>query len=288
MHSLNYYAFHDDIGPLHSRKNSLNRCSRESVERPLIVNCAGEIDSMWAFKTDNVEGRLDYYLLYVVKGELILDVGGKDVVCTTGSFVLYPPKTRYIYRHSATGEIDYLWVHFTGSAVAQTLEKYGLMLYPHVNTIKHDDGITSRFTNLFTAFIKQDKFRDDELSLLLDRLLISLARRLSSDGENYLQLKTSVSYINAHYNHEIRIPELAKMENISVSRYNSVFKRLYGMSPVEYITKMRISSACELLGGTDLSVKEISLMTGYSDSHFFSRVFKAQTGISPSDYRKRQ
>ena len=280
MHGLSYYAFNDTVN------TSKNKCSRESDERPLVVNCAGKLNQMYRFTTDNVDGRLDYYLLYVIKGNLIFENNGEEMLCTSGSFVLYPPRFRYIYRHTDDKELDYVWIHFTGSDVPHILKKYGLEMFPTVNVIKHDEGIYSRFRNLFNGFIKQDRFRDDELSVLLQRLLISLGRRLSDDGENSLQRKNSVTFINSHYNREIRIPELAKMESLSVSRYNSVFRKIYGTSPVEYITRMRISSACELLGGTDLSIKEIALITGYSDPHFFSRVFKANVGISPSEYRK--
>ena len=101
-------------------------------------------------------------------------------------------------------------------------------------------------------------------------------------------MNKSISYINGNYVQDLRIPELAKMENLSVSRYNSLFKQVTGISPVEYIKKMRLASACELLSATDLPIKTVSAMVGYPDSHFFSRIFKKSLGVSPAFYRKNE
>jgi AraC family transcriptional regulator of arabinose operon len=181
-----------------------------------------------------------------------------------------------------------MWLHFTGSDVEDILKKYELLLYPNVNMIEPDETIIMRFQNIFNAFIRNEKYRDNELSTLLDRLLISLARRVSGEKKLTNFLNKSIAYINSNYADYIRVPDLARMENLSVSRYNTLFKQITGDSPVEYIKKMRLNSACELLSVTDLPIKTISAMVGYSDSHFFSRIFKKNLGISPAFYRRKE
>ena len=100
-----------------------------------------------------------------------------------------------------------------------------------------------------------------------------------------LPIKKSISHINAFYNTDLDIPSLARMEGLSTSRYNAIFKQLMNMTPIEYIIKTRIAFACELLSNTELSIKEISVLVGYRDAHFFSRIFRAKTGKSPNEYR---
>lgn len=280
MYSLSYHAYND----MHSA--SLNKCSRECTHRPLIVNCAGNTYTSSSFKTDNVEGRLDYYLMYIVAGELELEMPRGAKTLTSGNFVFFPPKFRYRYAHKATSEIEYMWLHFTGSDVMPIIEKYGLKIYPEINKIENDDDIIARFKNIFSAFVKHDEFKEDELSILLDRLLITLARRVAGSNVRDLMLKRSIMFINQNYNLNISIPELAKIENLSVSRYNTLFNKVTGISPVQYITNMRLTSACDLLVNTDLPIKQIAQMVGYTDAHFFSRIFKAKIGISPAVYRK--
>ncbi len=280
MYSLSYHAFDD------TENRSLNKCNRSSNELPLMVNCAGNISTTAYFNTDNLDGRNDYYLMYIVSGKLSLSLTDGWTVCSAGDFIIFPPKTRYRYTHADNFEINYLWVHFTGSSAESLLNDYAIPMYPNINHIQDDGNILMRFRNMFDAFAKQDRFRDNELSILLNRLLISLARRVSGENSYGKLLHASISYINAAYNTNLRVPYLAKMENLSVSRYNTIFRKIMNMSPVEYITKMRVSSACELLVGTDLSIREIGLLVGYSDSHFFSRIFRANVGVSPTDYRK--
>ena len=179
-----------------------------------------------------------------------------------------------------------MWLHFTGADVEETLKKYELLLFPKINVIEPDDTIIMRFQNIFNAFIRNEKYRDNELSTLLERLLISLARRVSGEKRLTNFLNKSIAYINNNYSEDLRVPDLAKMENLSVSRYNTLFKQVTGVSPIEYIKKMRLNAACELLSGTDLPIKTVSSMVGYPDSHFFSRIFKKRLGVSPAFYRK--
>lgn len=280
MHSLTYHAFED------TKNKSLNKCNRESHERPLIVNCTGTIFTSAELRTDNVETRVDYYLLYLVSGELTVTLPTKEAILEAGNFIIFPPNCRYKYSHKNGAPIEYMWLHFTGSDVEKTLRKYELKIYPLINKIEPDDAIIMRFQNIFNAFIKHDKFRENELSTLLERLMISLARRVSGEKKQTNLLNKSIAYINSNYIDDIRIPELAKMESLSVSRYNTLFRKVTGLSPIEYIKKMRLASACELLSATDLPIKTISSMVGYTDSHFFSRIFKKSLGVSPAFYRK--
>ena len=281
MRSLGYSAYKDEIN------KGNNNCSRCSVERPFLVNCAGNFSTSDFFVTDNKEGRLDFYLMYIVTGTLEIKSGDEWIFCHAGNFIVIPPNLPYHYRHAENDILDYLWIHFTGSSAEGITDTYGIEFFPKTNSIKEDGVIINRFRNIFDAFTTQDKFRDGELELLLNRLLISFGRRLLGANENGKLLKKSINYIHNFYNSSIKIPELAKVENMSISRYNAVFRSIMKCSPLDYITRLRISTACDLLLGTDLSINKISSSVGYDDPHFFSRIFKANTGCSPSLYRKK-
>ena len=279
MRTVSYAAFvdTDNYGVYH--------CSRTSDKENLLVNCAGNFVSSSSFTTYSGKGRPDYYLLYVVAGTLRVEFPEGWRTCHSGNFIVFPPNTHYRYVHDGSSELNYLWVHFTGYGVTEAMERYGIALYPLVNEVKESGSVLGRFHNIFDSFSGQDKYRDRELALLLERLFISLARRKNDESEKSNSLRKSLSYIHRSYNSAIKIPELAKIENLSVSRYNTLFKAILGISPIEYITKLRIGSACDLLSATDLSIAEISVLVGYKDPHFFSRIFKSLTGNSPTNYR---
>ena len=73
---------------------------------------------------------------------------------------------------------------------------------------------------------------------------------------------------------------------MSVSYFLKKFKEVTAKSPMQYILGIRINNAVSLLESTDYNVTEISTIIGYDNPLYFSRIFKKQKGVSPSDYRK--
>ena len=143
-----------------------------------------------------------------------------------------------------------------------------------------------RFQKLFEGFAKNDAFRDYDLSSLLDRVLIEIGRAISNEQNEKALYSKSIRYINEFYSSPIKITDLAKMENVSMTTYNLHFKEQMGMSPTKYILSLRMHSAIELLESSKMSVREISAMCGYEDFNFFTKVFKKYSGVSPTLYRK--
>jgi transcriptional regulator GlxA family with amidase domain len=74
--------------------------------------------------------------------------------------------------------------------------------------------------------------------------------------------------------------------NLSVPHFSAVFRRRTGLSPINYLIRMRIQRACELLDTSDLGVEHISRKVGYDDHHYFCRIFRKTMGTTASRYRK--
>ena len=278
MQSRYYYAFEDALSA-----ESVGACSRASDDQPLSVNCAGNLLTPLPFATDNTAGREDFYLLYVASGEMRLWLPEGEKTAVAGSVVLFPPKFPYRYTYEGGVSLSYFWVHFTGSYAHKFLEELGFGVLPSLHTVGRDDHVVSAFHNLFGAFEAKSHLQKHELAAALQALLLAVALSVSRGEERTLE--RSVGYIHSAYNTDIRIPDLARMENLSNSRYIAVFDKQMGTSPSAYIIRLRMSAACDLLHGTDMSIQQIGALVGYRDPHFFSRVFKKQVGVSPKAYR---
>ena len=74
---------------------------------------------------------------------------------------------------------------------------------------------------------------------------------------------------------------------MSVCWFIRSFKRYTGVTPLQYITTIRINKAKELLKDSGYSIQEIGSLVGYDNQLYFSRMFKKQTGCSPSQYREK-
>ncbi len=99
---------------------------------------------------------------------------------------------------------------------------------------------------------------------------------------------TSIQYINEHYDMPITVNELAEIERYNVTYYNDWFKKRTGVSPGNYLRRIRIDKAKELLENTNFSVTNIAVMVGYSSNSTFTRAFRSIEGMSPKSYRYRR
>lgn len=93
-------------------------------------------------------------------------------------------------------------------------------------------------------------------------------------------------YIQKQYHKDISLDDVSKEVNISPYYFSKLFKEETGENFIEYLTNVRINSAKELLNHTDMSMKEICGRIGYSDPNYFSRIFKKNIGVSPTEYKE--
>lgn len=279
MNSRYYYAFDDSIPA-----RAVNACSRATEDFPLFVNCAGNLVTSEAFTTDNVQGRADYYFLYIVSGKMAVDLDDGAVEALAGSVIVFPPRYHYRYVYSGGEPLSYLWVHFTGSYAEKLLTRLFEKKLPFIVSIPGENKLAGDFRKLFDVFETGGMFRTEELACSLEAMLIDAAFAAGKGCESR-NFERSLRYIHSFYNKEITVESLAAMENISYYRYIKLFREKIGVPPTTYLINLRMNAACDLLANTDMSIKQIGVSVGYDDAHFFSRLFKKHTGMSPKEYR---
>ncbi|GIQ68754.1 AraC family transcriptional regulator [Xylanibacillus composti] len=91
-------------------------------------------------------------------------------------------------------------------------------------------------------------------------------------------------YILEHYASQIDIDQLARQSGGSASRFYQLFRRQTGLSPHKYITAVRLTASLRLLNSGSLSISEAAHAVGYQDEYYFSRLFKKNMGLAPSEY----
>jgi len=116
---------------------------------------------------------------------------------------------------------------------------------------------------------------------------IGLTYRDSHPHGQYTHLiRQAKEYIGRHYaDPELSLNEVAAQANLSASHFSAVFSQETRQTFKEYLTEVRINKARELLRMTTLRSAEIAYQVGYNDPHYFSSVFKKNTGLSPIEFR---
>jgi transcriptional regulator GlxA family with amidase domain len=87
---------------------------------------------------------------------------------------------------------------------------------------------------------------------------------------------------------QLSITDLSEMYGCSEAHFRRIFNQIYRISPQKYLSKLRLNKSKELLSDTALSINKIAESCGFSSAYYFDRVFKAENGVTPVQYRKRQ
>lgn len=109
-------------------------------------------------------------------------------------------------------------------------------------------------------------------------------------GENRMtQVASSIlDYIRRNYMKEISMQDAARAMNYSDAYFCKLFKQCFDQNFTTYLTHFRMNEAKRLLQNQEMNVKDVSALVGYSDSNYFSKVFKRITGMIPSEFRDSQ
>lgn len=110
------------------------------------------------------------------------------------------------------------------------------------------------------------------------------APKLSPNDQKFMD--TILSFINKHLdNGDLMVEDIAKEANMSRSVFFKKLKTLTGLSPIEFLKDIRIKNAAELIKKNEYNMAQIAYMVGFNDSHYFSKCFKQQYGITPTEYK---
>jgi len=107
------------------------------------------------------------------------------------------------------------------------------------------------------------------------------------NNDKIQRINSVASYLHANFASKITTNELAQMAHYNYSHFCHIFKEVFGVSVSQYLLSIRINKATTLLSTTDMTVTEIAENSGFLDPNYFSRIFKKETGFSPSHYREK-
>lgn len=241
--------------------------------------------------THRPRGRLDYQILYIASGKARFYFDGIEQIVPAGNMVIYRPKEEQRYYYYGADHTEVYWLHFTGSNVKNILRKYGIADDVHVI----HTGTSLEYKRIFLQIIQELKLcKDDYEELLvnyLQHLLILIHRCITSEPKNkphslMYEMDAAVRYFHENYNKPISIENYAAEHHMSVSWFIRNFKDYTNSTPTQYLLALRIQNAQTLLESTSYNVTEIAEIVGYDNPLYFSRIFKKQNGMSPSDFRK--
>ena len=227
-------------------------------------------------------------LTYVDQGSLHSVADGADLLLEQGDMVIYAPNQWYMQYANMDIAPRYVTISFDlGGGDLSPL--YGRKLHPSQSAIA-----------LLQSMLKEqesmDTYSPDMIIAMLTQLLLRLLRQSdtapqklkasnSLHAENEI-IRKAQQYISAHIREKLSVPLVARMIDISPSYMTALFHKHLQISPGEYIRRVKLQESKQMIRENALNFTEIAMALQYSTVHHFSRQFKDNFGITPSEYAK--
>lgn len=225
-----------------------------------------------------------FLLMYVVRGAGYVTTPGFSCSLSPRQVMLidcYQPHT-----YGASGDLEFYWVHFDGIAAAGYVDYLrSLHSFPLLTDPRTEQGIRELFSLMIEAFTS-DRLLEITLGKYITDLLTLLAQTPTGrSGEVELACSRAAAYMRRNFPTPLSIPALAEAVSLSTWHFIRCFREQYGVTPYQYLLRLRLDSARFYLRTTKKTVKEIAYSCGFQSENSFCMTFKKQTGMTPTCYR---
>jgi len=241
----------------------------------------------------------NYFLVHtVMSGVGLFEINGTRYECRQGDTFFIFPETLFTYAAHGTNPWYYRWVAFRGPMASSLLDTLGITLNNPVIHMKDLKDVTRLYRNIEVT-LKHSSYPElaeleagGLLRMLLKQFGEANASKLNFDPTGDIadidrQIKQATRWISLQYAQQISIENLSRNLGYHRTHLSKMFKQATGLSPMQFLLKVRMERAAELLqGGMRLSIEQVASSVGYGDALYFSKQFRKWYGCSPTEYRK--
>lgn len=268
----------------------MNNISSEKIsEKFLSINsCDCQQFCEISAGSNRPHGRIDWQIIFIKDGICRIKEDGNEIIAEKNSVIIYPPMIPQIYYFESQKNSVSYYIHFSGTECEKILKELKILDKRIIVLSENSSKIEFLFEKLITEFHIKKPFYEENCNGILLSIFSQIARNANGISENSVnnrRIYAICKEMNKISGENAKISDYAKIAGLSTGRFIHVFTKSIGVSPKRYIIDIKVTRARELLENTDLSICQISEILGYSDSNYFSRIFKKHTGHSPTFYR---
>ena len=245
------------------------------------------------FTIDRPHGLGQYLLLRFYTPMLVGTAAGL-VHGEPGDCLLYEPTFSQWYTGRGVGYTDD-WVHITGPAMPELVHRYQV---PANRLFRPDkvDFFPRTLKAIEREMYRRELFWQDSVRMLVETLLLRLGRLATEQERLDLTagelaraevLRSVRMQVHERLQERWTVASMAQLAHLSPSRFAVLYKKLFGLSPIDDLLEGRVATARVLLTNAAVSVGEAAAQTGFRSIYYFSRLFHRRVGCAPRDYYRR-
>lgn len=250
-----------------------------------------------------------HYFLYVHKGMGVITIDNKAFYTLPGDLYFCPPGVPNRIVADVTDPflltgIDFDFTHnhqntklllpiqaeaFNPSFLTETVSFKDFEGFPSRLSLHDNNSIREIILDMIRQFNTQKKYWENYTSALLHTFIIAVLQcvTLKDIGVNcHRRADELIGYLSKNYMQDLSNRQVARLFHYNSDYISKIVYSYTGLTLKQYIINLRIRAALNLLLNNDTQIKDIALQVGYSNIHYFTRVFKMKTGFSPVYFRR--
>jgi AraC-like DNA-binding protein len=235
-----------------------------------------------------------HVLCYVYAGKGLLELDGERHLLVPGSLFQIRPNRHMRITTQPDSPVCFFSFHFQYRLTnweginMKIMEGVEELPFPIVQYVHEQPALTAAFRKAFQLW--RDKNSGYVWLVKLEflntlQLMNQLSTMQQEDSSTLAAIQKAIQYMKSAYQEPLTRDMLAEHVSLSHGYFSVSFKKHTGISPIQYLTQIRMDSAKHLLKSSMLPIKKIAEESGFPDSFYFSRLFVKETGMSPRDYR---
>jgi AraC-like DNA-binding protein len=229
------------------------------------------------------------FIKYTVRGKGTLTSNAMTFPLQPGTLSGFSAGVPHHYKAAPEEPMEHIFLTFLGSESKDLMQKSGLRKGGAIAV--HDPAETlALFETILRVGMVKQPFSQTICCHYLRILLLRQAAgelALKSHSVSVTTFNKCKNYIDRHFSENICMSDVAEDCDINVKYMSSLFKRYSDNTPYEYLMKIKLNKAADMLLNTSLTVKNIGEQIGLMDPYHFSRMFKQYYGLSPKHYRQK-
>ncbi len=236
--------------------------------------------------TSEREGLYSYLFLIVKSGSGSVIYEKNEYELKKGDCFFVDCLKHYAHR---CNNWEIFWVHFNGNGMAGIYNKFLERSGKPVFVAKEEENLSNIITDLYSIALTEDPIRDMRINEKLSSLLMEIMQQSLkplAQNRTHGSITRIKDYLDENYTQQISLALLSNLFKMNKYILEKEFKKKYGLAIIEYLLRVRIIKAKELLRFSDKTIEEIGRCVGINEPYYFSRVFKKIEGISPREFRR--